>query len=206
MSDFFWQLDQTILRQINTVWTAPWLDRLMYFISDPNPFIPFLIGGSLLLALFGRGRARPFLVLMLLALVLGDGGINWGFKRLVNRPRPYQTLENIRVVKADRIEMSRPGPVERGRSFTSGHACNNVALAFMATWAFGWRWGAFLWLWACFVSYSRIYVGAHYPSDILGSWIVAPLYCWCFLAGLHRLWAWSGPRYFPRTYTARPQL
>lgn len=56
-------------------------------------------------------------------------------------------------------------------SFPSNHATNHFALAALLsiTWlkdkAWGWRWGIFLW--AATISLAQVYVGKHYPSDIL---------------------------------------
>lgn len=170
--------DQALFWAINRDWIAAWLDFLMPLVSDPNLFMPFLVAGGIALLIWGGSRGRRFLLLMALALVIGDAGINWIIKRSVNRPRPYQAMEEVRVVKRDQITLSgKPQPVDRGRSFTSGHACNNVALAFMACAVYG-RAAWWLWLWAALVSYSRIYNGVHYPTDIVGSWIVATLYSW----------------------------
>jgi undecaprenyl-diphosphatase len=51
--------------------------------------------------------------------------------------------------------------------FPSSHATNSFALAVLLGWAWPRRWGTFIGL-ALLVSYSRIYLGVHYPGDILG--------------------------------------
>jgi undecaprenyl-diphosphatase len=103
------------------------------------------------------------------------------------------------------ISESKPHPTTNGRSFTSGHACNNVALAMVACAIFG-RWALFLWPWALLVSYSRVYCAAHYPSDILGSWIVAICYSWFILKGAEWLWQRFAPRKWPVLYARHPRL
>jgi undecaprenyl-diphosphatase len=95
--------------------------------------------------------------------------------------------------------------VAKGRSFTSGHACNNVALAMVSCAIFG-RWAWWLWPWAALVSYSRIYVGSHYPSDIIGSWIVSLYYSYFILKTAEWLWKKFAPRKWPRLYAAHPVL
>ena len=95
--------------------------------------------------------------------------------------------------------------VARGRSFTSGHACNNVALAMVGCAIFG-RWAWWLWPWAALVSYSRIYVGSHYPSDIAGSWLVALYYSYFILKTAEWLWQKYAPGKFPRLHAAHPRL
>ncbi len=68
--------------------------------------------------------------MMAACLIFGDGIIDWDFKIGVNRPRPNETEPHLRVVTVNEISESVPREhVAKGRSFTSGHACNNVALA-----------------------------------------------------------------------------
>ena len=124
---------------------------------------------------------------------------------MINRPRPNETEPNIRVLSVREVHGSTPHHVARGRSFTSGHACNNVALAMVGCAIFG-RWALWLWPWAALVSYSRIYVGAHYPSDILGSWLVALIYSFLILKAAESLWQKHAPDRWPNLYAAHPVL
>ena len=202
----FLQADQQLFFWINRQAISPCLDQFMPWISDPKAFYPLLGGGSLLLLIFGGFRGRIFLLLMILALAIGDAGIGWTIKRTVHRPRPYQALAGVRMVKRQSVTYSgEPVPVHDGNSFTSGHACNNVALAFMACAVYG-RWASALWFWAFLVSYSRVYTGNHYPSDILGSWLIAPLYCWLIVAPLRSGWRKVAPRCWPAVWARHPFL
>jgi len=144
-------------------------------------------------------------ILMAACLVIGDGMIDWGFKLAVHRPRPNETEPHIRVVTIHEITESVPRHVTKGRSFTSGHACNNVALAMIGCAIFG-RWALWLWPWAALVSYSRVYTGSHYPSDILGSWIVAIVYSYFICRAAAWLWQRYAPQKCPRIYARHPIL
>ena len=206
MLAWFHALDLWALYLINQTLSRPWLDPVMAYVSDWNSWrIPVILAVVLTL-IFGGFRGRQLLALMAACLVFGDGMINWGFKLAVHRARPMETEWHLRVVTVHEISESQPQPTSRGRSFTSGHACNNVALAFMSCAVFGLRRCWWVWLWAALVSYSRVYTGSHYPSDIVGSWIVAAGYAYAFC----RIGAWSwqkwGPTKWPRLYTAHPVL
>ena len=199
-------VDLTLFRVINQQWINPVLDRVMPFISDPQPFIPWLALGGLSLLIFGGFRGRLFILLMVLALVIGDAGINCTIKHAIHRPRPYQSMEGVRIVKREQITLSGPTTLAQdGESFTSGHACNNVALAFMACAVYG-RSALLLWLWAILISYSRVYTGSHYPSDILGAWMIAPLYSWGIVTCLPSLWQKIWVQWFPKLYAHHPNL
>ena len=198
-------LDLQALHLINQTWSAPWLDPLMARVSDFDSFRYPLIGAVVLTVIFGGFRGRLLLVMMALCLMIGDGIINWDFKVNVNRPRPNETELHVRSVSVREVTESVPRHVTKGRSFTSGHACNNVALAMVACAIFG-RWALWLWPWAALVSYSRIYCGAHYPSDILGSWLVSLYYSYFILKTAEWLWKKYGLSKFPRLHAAHPVL
>lgn len=202
---WFHALDLHVLHLINQTWSRPWLDPVMARVSDWNSFqIPVVIAVILGL-IFGGFRTRLLIVLMAACLLIGDAGIDWGFKRVVHRPRPNETEPHLRVVDLHGVRESVPTHTSGGRSFTSGHACNNVALAMIGCAIFG-RWALWLWPWAALVSYSRIYVAAHYPSDILGSWIVAIVYSYFICKVAAWLWQKHAPQKWPQLYVKHPVL
>jgi undecaprenyl-diphosphatase len=205
MLAWFHALDLHLLYLINVTWSRPWLDPVMARVSDFHSWLwPLGIAVALTL-IFGQFRGRLLIVMMAACLLIGDQGIDWGFKLAINRPRPSETEPHLRVVDIYRVNESVPRHISRGRSFTSGHACNNVALAFVSCAIFG-RYAWWLWPWAALVSYSRIYCGAHYPSDILGSWIVAICYSYFIVKGAEWLWQRFAPGRWPELYARHRRL
>jgi undecaprenyl-diphosphatase len=180
----FHAVDLHLLYLINQTWSRPWLDPVMARVSD-----------------FSTPAKCALAVAVVLALAFG------GFRGrlLVNRPRPNETEPHVRVLSVHEVTESTPHHVTIGRSFTSGHACNNVALAMVGCAIFGWS-GAWLWAWAALVSYSRVYVGAHYPSDIFGSWLVALIYAFFIIKAAEWLWQKIAPGKWPKLYAAHPRL
>lgn len=91
-------------------------------------------------------------------------------------------------------------------SFPSGHAMGSMTLAWVAlllAWRTPWRWPvafsavAFTWL----VGLSRIYLGVHYPSDILAGWTAASVWAVCcfFVVFQHHRHPWEAQRILPAT-------
>jgi undecaprenyl-diphosphatase len=153
-------------------WHAPWLDLVMSVIT-----ISGIMGGLWqLFALIGMTRARwraaawrTFLTVWL-ALVITNGVA----KPLFDRTRPIIPPEPTRTL----------APASDTASFPSGHAASAVAgaVAVSRMWPAGriaW------WTLAILVAYSRIYLGHHYPLDIIGGSILGVATAFWVLGGRH---------------------
>lgn len=92
-----------------------------------------------------------------------------------------------------------------GRSFPSGHAANNMAVAVVLLLFFP-RWG---WLYlpvALLISYSRIYTGSHWPLDVLAGMILGAAGGWIATRLLQLIWRKLGPRLAPHLARKYPDL
>jgi undecaprenyl-diphosphatase len=212
-------MDNTLLFLINRQWTNPFLDRLMATFTSFDVWMPFLLILGLVLLWRGDFRMRSFIIVALLTIAFTDGVVTQFGKSLVNRPRPAQALADVREVS---LENTHPGilgvfrPVKVvisqaptgaviGRSFPSGHAMNNTAIATLAILFFG-RWGCLYLLPALVVAYSRIYCGSHWPSDVIVSAFLAvgfSLILASIFSYLYRLFA---SRWLPKLYARYPML
>jgi undecaprenyl-diphosphatase len=200
-SDWYW------VHLINQQWINPFLDTAMAAMSSYELFRIPLAVVILILIGFGRFRERAFLALMFFCILLGDGVIMNGVKHATDRPRPREAREGVRVVTLEHVEFSDPAPGTRqhGHSFPSSHVGNNVALALVATAFYGaWAWP--LWIWAAAMGYSRIYVGAHFPSDVVGGWIIALIYTALIIKVGEWAWRKYAPRFAPKLYERHPSL
>ena len=175
-------MDRKLLLLINRDWTGPFLDRLMAVFSSLDFWLPFLIAGAVTLLIRGGFRGRAFLVVALLTIGFSDGLVSNTLKHQVNRLRPPQALGGVRQVdlakaKPRLLALASPlvvriapapagGPI--GRSFPSAHTINMTAMAVVIAFFFG-RAGWLAGLVALLTGYSRIYTGAHWPSDVAAS-------------------------------------
>ena len=182
-------LDRQLLLAINRA-HSPVLDAMMVLASDRLVWFPVyavLIGW---LVYHFRQRALLLLPLVIAAVALSDSVTSRLFKPFFGRPRP---CHDGRLVG----QLHLPDGCGGMFGFLSSHAANSMALAvFLAVVLPP---GRFRWLkigvfaWSFLLSYSRMYLGAHYPTDVVGGAAVGALMGW--LAALaYRHWA---PQWWP---------
>lgn len=123
----------------------------------------FWILTSVLLFLFKKTRRVGFTALC--SLLLGVLITNLTLKNLVDRTRPYETVAAI-------IPLI-PRPVDS--SFPSGHTCASFAAAFIYFRMLPRSYGISALILAALIAFSRLYLGVHYPTDVLVGFLVAAL-------------------------------
>lgn len=224
--------DQWLEIHINRVWTAPWADRVMSFVSDFGAWKIWLLLLVVLAVIFGNFRLRVAILAAGLAIGLSDGvGVNL-LKHAVARPRPSQVEPGVRMVAlgaaphgfpriaglfADPVvtfphgteEPEVPGQLAAegvtGRSFPSGHAANNMAVATVLLLFFGWRGSLYL-PFALLIGYARLYTGAHWPLDVLGGFLLGLIGGILAVSLLEIFWRRFGSRLAPALALRHPSL
>ncbi len=138
---------------------AKWVDNLMWGITQFGS-VSFIT--ALVIAAFAVGRRRFAIDLTLGALTLLL--LVTIIKALADRARPFNLLLETRVI----------GWREAGLSFPSGHTTQTFFIATLATNYFQLPWGAALLLYgiAITVGVTRVYLGVHYPRDVMAGAIL----------------------------------
>jgi undecaprenyl-diphosphatase len=212
-------MDKTLLLFINREWTNPFLDWLMATFTSFDVWMPILFVVVLLLLWRGNFRARRFVIVTLLTIGFIDGVFTQSMKKLINRPRPSQALAEVREVSLEKatpailgvcqpVQVSLSDPPEGlviGRSFPSGHAMNNTVIATLAVLFFG-RLGALYIVPAGIVSYSRIYCGSHWPSDVIVSIVLGIGFSLTLASIANLAYKRLASRWFPKLYRDHPSL
>jgi undecaprenyl-diphosphatase len=156
------ELDKKLLLLLNSFHT-PWLDPIMLFITHTLTWLPLYL---FLLYLVIRDYKKQVWVILLgigLTILLADqitsGLMKPYFERL--RPSREPSLQGL-VHLVD-------GYVGGKFGFASSHAANTFGTAtfFFLLYRHSKKWVTFLFLWAAVMTYTRIYLGVHYPGDIL---------------------------------------
>ncbi len=189
--------DIELFRFINHKLMNPVLDVLMPFLSGNAFFYPALLVLGILL--IWKGGARGIICVLMLGLVLGigDGWICNTLKHAFGRERPFMVLPEVHLP---------PGIGKSGSgSLPSTHAANWFAATMVALVYYR----RSLWFTlpsALAVSFSRIYNGVHYPSDVLAGAILGAGYAAAIMLLLDWFWNWAGRKWFPLWWRQMPSL
>lgn len=159
------QWDRWLFLQINDQQSNSVFDIVMPYLRNAYFWAPLYLFLFLFVILNFKGRGWWWLLLFLCTVSLTDIVSSKILKESFERLRPCQDpgfLENVRLL------VNR---CSGGYSFTSSHAANHFGMAtffFISFRHYFKKWTLLVFLWATAVCYAQIYVGVHYPFDILG--------------------------------------
>ena len=172
------ELNRFLFHLVNKVWTSPTLDPCMIFLGSINDYgVIWLVLLGVLAAL--SGKTGRWAALTGLAGLLAGLACSEVLKSIVMQPRPFVSLPDVRLLVSPSSSYSFPS-VNATYAFAASSGASLTARRLLGRLP-AWGWG--LLALAIAVSYSRVYVGVHYPGDVLGGallgisigWLVASI-------------------------------
>jgi membrane-associated phospholipid phosphatase len=162
--EFLLQIDQWLFDCINQSMSNPIFDWLMPLLREKLVWVPLYVY-LLAFACFRLPKAQAIAMILGLVLSVGIADVlsSKVIKPFIARERPCQNA----LLDAQIIERV---PCGHGYSFTSSHACNHFAVAGFLLFLFGANariWKRSIVLWAAVICFAQVYVGVHYPSDVI---------------------------------------
>ncbi len=175
MFDQVIELDKWLFRNINSVYTNSVLDQFFPVWRESITWVPLYFFLLLFVLINFKSKGWVWLLLILLLPSLTDILSSQVIKDWIQRPRPCQ--DNT-VDFTVRLLLNR---CPKSFSFTSSHATNHFGAAVFIFLTLKKFIGKYRWLfifWAATISYGQVYVGVHFPLDIIGGAIVGTLSGW----------------------------
>jgi|SRR5450432_245522 len=162
------RFDFWMFHKINQVWVNPFFDLILPFVRQQELWYPLYLF-FLVLALYNYGRKGIWwAITLIMTIVISDLVSSSLIKKTIFRFRPCgnpDIAEQVRVLV---------NYCPQNSSFTSSHACNHFAIAWFIFITLNhtgsWRW--LLFGWAFIICYAQVYVGVHFPLDIIGGAII----------------------------------
>ncbi len=158
------QFDRWLFQKINTQWTNSILDFVLPFLRQANFWMPLYLFVFVFVAVNFKRNQWWWIVFFVCTVAMTDMIGTRIFKHVFQRLRPCNDpsfAPYVRLLLKD---------CAGGYSFVSNHAINHFGLAtffYFTLRRFIPKWAWIAWAWAFIISYSQIYVGIHYPLDVI---------------------------------------
>lgn len=188
------QFDEQLFLWLNNL-HAQWLDPIMHWITGSRSWIPFYLVLAVLIARKHKWHTLYVLLGVALLITACDQFTSGFMKPYFGRLRPCHETDLNGLVHLVKGCGGQYG-------YASSHAANTFGLATFLWGLLGRRgfgWFKYLFLWAAVVSYSRIYVGVHYPLDILTGASIGILFGYL----MYKLFFKLEKKYLPATITQK---
>lgn len=153
--------DIALFEWINYDLSSPILDAILPWMREPIFWVP-LYTFIVAFAFFNFG-SRAYWFVIFLALTAGSAD-------LISSRVVKQSFQRLRPCHTDHIIVIERVHCGGGYSFTSSHATNHFAVATFLILTFGQIFRCiipYLWAWAAIIAFSQVYVGVHFPLDVI---------------------------------------
>jgi undecaprenyl-diphosphatase len=166
------RLDQQLFLFLNSI-NSPFFDQVMHAISGKLIWAPLYLAILVYLAITYKRKFLVILIFIILGVVLADQISVQVFKNTVQRLRPCHepALEGL-------VHLFN-GECGGLYGFVSSHATNSFNVALISLLFIRKRWYTIsIIIWALVIGYSRIYLGVHYPGDVICGSVLGAFVGW----------------------------
>ena len=193
------KFDNLVFIWIHINLESPFMDQVMSWITysgNPPLIFTYILAAGITVGLIYRSQClritpkngisplkKAIMFMLYGSLVYGvTSGVTQVLKETIQRPRPFM-VHQVRMTTALKITTVN----EENESFPSGHAAGAFAIAAIFVRRFGNKMKA-LYVWALLVALSRVYLGTHYPSDVIVGGLLGWLMAMLIYASSIRIW------------------
>ena len=180
MTEFLNRLDTDLFLLINGFHNG-FFDYVMVFASAKFSWLPFYLFLVYLMVREYKWKTLLVLLFVAIAITVSDQVSVHAFKNVFQRLRPCHNPDLALVIHT-------VGSCGGQFGFISSHAANSFAVAAFVAGILGGRYKWIVWVmfaWAALIAYSRVYLGVHYPGDVLAGAAVGWLIGWVVLKGFY---------------------
>lgn len=167
--DTLLEFDRWLLIKINHTWANPFFDSVFPFWRQSDTWIPLYLFLFLFMILNFGWRSFPWMLMLGLTAGVCDQISSSFVKEFFERVRPCRDDSLMGLIDFRLIHCPQSG------SFTSSHATNHFGVAmfiYLTMKDVFKKNGLWFFAWAATICYGQVYVGVHYPSDVIGGGIL----------------------------------